>query len=732
MTDTLDRLYNLLPYVYRQRDETQGGSLRALLQLIAGQVNVVEDDIDQLYNNWFIDTCQDWVVPYIGDLIGYTPVYEAGEPGDVHTGRERQLNKILIPRREIANTIRYRRRKGTLALLELLANDVAGWPVRAVEFYTLLDITQPINHTRLDRGRTIDVRKGDALDRLDGPFDELAHTVDVRRINSKSTRGRYNIPSVGVFVWRLKEYRVIEAPACGVEEIGRHCFTFSVLGNDTPLYALARPEPDPTHIAEEDNLPVPIRRHAFERNVKRFYGRGKSLQIWIGRQEGANIVREYIEPERIIAADLSDWTKYHTPKGKVAIDPKNGRIMFRPGQEPDGVWVSYRYGFSADIGGGEYNRPILHPFELTAAPDQKKDFALYHVGEKETLTTIEESLKHWEKVRAERPHAVIEITDNSVYTEQLNITLNKGESVQIRAANRTCPTIYLLDRKKNRPDALTVTSKDGGCFSLDGLLITGRGMHVRGKIDEVNIRHCTLVPGWALHHDCEPTNPTEASLELYQTNAVCTIEHSILGPIRVYHDNVLEDPIRIHISDSIFDAINAESKVLCDTEFSFAHVTLTIKRCTVIGAVLAHALDLAEDCIFVSPVTVARRQIGCMRFCYAPPDSRTPRRYNCQPDQSEKPILELFGQKKIAEEKNRNIEIERLRVHPQFNSLRYGTPTYCQLADACATEIKRGASDQSEMGAFHDLYQPQREANLRTRLDEYTPAGMNAGIIFAT
>jgi hypothetical protein len=36
------------------------------------------------------------------------------------------------------------------------------------------------------------------------------------------------------------------------------------------------------------------------------------------------------------------------------------------------------------------------------------------------------------------------------------------------------------------------------------------------------------------------------------------------------------------------------------------------------------------------------------------------------------------------------------------------------------------------MGAFHDLYQPQRAANLRARLDDYTPAGMDAGIIYAT
>ena len=71
-------------------------------------------------------------------------------------------------------------------------------------------------------------------------------------------------------------------------------------------------------------------------------------------------------------------------------------------------------------------------------------------------------------------------------------------------------------------------------------------------------------------------------------------------------------------------------------------------------------------------------------------------------------------------------------MQPQFSTRRYGTPGYGQLATTCADEIKRGADDESELGAFHDLYQPQREANLRARLDEYTPAGSNAGIIFVS
>jgi hypothetical protein len=75
---------------------------------------------------------------------------------------------------------------------------------------------------------------------------------------------------------------------------------------------------------------------------------------------------------------------------------------------------------------------------------------------------------------------------------------------------------------------------------------------------------------------------------------------------------------------------------------------------------------------------------------------------------------------------------EESRVRPKFNSTRYGHPSYCQLAEFCPEEITRGADDESEMGVFHELFQPQRVANLRTRLDEFTPAGTDARIIFAT
>ena len=69
MTRPPDRLYDLLSVVHRRRDAERGYPLRALLQVIGEQVAVVEDDIDRLYDNWYIETCEDWVVPYIADLI---------------------------------------------------------------------------------------------------------------------------------------------------------------------------------------------------------------------------------------------------------------------------------------------------------------------------------------------------------------------------------------------------------------------------------------------------------------------------------------------------------------------------------------------------------------------------------------------------------------------------------------------------------------------------------------
>jgi hypothetical protein len=719
----VDRLYSLLPTIHRMRDAEQGYPLKALLRVIAEQVNVVEDDIAGLYENWFIETAQDWAVPYIGDLVGYRPVADGGLPPDSSVC---DLSPVLVPRREIGNLIYFRRRKGTLALLELLANDVARWPSRAVEFFKLLRRNQNINHLFPRRHRIVDLRKMDALDRLGGPFDSIAHAVDVRRIVSSRTRGRDNIPSVGLFIWRLQSCPVTQMPAQCDEQAGSQCYSFSVLGQDAPLFVRPQPEPSPTHIAGELNVPEPIRRLAFEENPKSYYGADLSFAIWADGWAGAP-AEGPIPVAQLIPADLSGWA-YVTPLNYVAVDPVLGRFAFPPGQLPGkSVRVSYRYGFPADLGGGEYARPLTQPPTPTV---------LYRVGKTETYPKIALALTQWAKDKPS--NAIIEIVTADVYSEQLNITLADGQYLQIRAANFTRPVLRMLDWHTDLPDALAVTLGVGSRFTLDGLLITGRPVLIQGATAdgardpvcpaEVVIRHCTLVPGWGIDCDCVPNRPAEPSLQLINVRTRLCIAHSIVGSIQIQEDEVALDPIPVGISDSIIDATDTERRAISAPSDARAHAVVSLQRCTVFGIIDIHVMELGENSIFMSCVNVARRQLGCMRFCYVPRGCRTPKRYHCQPDGVISAVVDA-----TTDPQKRSLEIAsvQLSVTPQFTSVSYGTEAYAQLGEYCAGEIKRGADDESEMGVYHDLYQPQRQANLEERLAEYTPAAMDVGIIFA-
>ena len=768
-----DRLHELLPALYRQRDFDLGHPLRDLLRVIGEQVDVVEDDIGQLYENWFIETCEDWVVPYLGDLIGYEPVRDAG---DVSAGDGRGRNRILIPRREVANTIRYRRRKGALSLLELLAANVAGWPARAVEFHCLLAATQSLDHRRQAPAGMMDLRDNAALALVDTPFDRAAHIVDVRRAGSRRSTGYFNISNVGLFIWRLKSKSITRAPAYCHEEAGNHCYTFNVLGVDSQLFSTPDSQADPTDIADELNVPTPIRRGAFEvraygqergRASDKYYGPSKSLMLWTSRSDEPGD-DEPIPIDRIVPADLTDWA-YRPSPGEVAVDPVLGRIAFAPGHAPEGnVRVSYHDGFSADLGGGEYRRTVRsgarrrpepaapakkgtarQPID-TAHVDGARTHCVplrYRIGRSNAAgsadgvapdyTSFGDALAQWAEDAPD--DAIIEILDSDIYEEQIEIAL-KNRRLEIRAASGVRPVLRLVDRRAGRPDAMTVTG-EAGELRLDGLLIVGRGLEIKGDLSELVVRHSTLVPGWSLRHDCEPHRPAEPSITLDNVGpatdaayaaktrqpsdsprrfARVRIEHSIVGSIRVIQDEVSGDPVSIRIADSVLDSTKGDLEAVDAPVALMAHATLTVVRSTVIGRVLTHAIALAEDSIFCDEVRVARRQIGCVRFCYVAPGSRTPRRFNCQPDLAVATLTD--GARAAAE----------LGVRPQFNSTRYGTSTYCQLAAVCPTEIARGASDLSEMGVFHDLYQPARLDNLRARVDEFVPAGTDAGIIIVT
>ena len=703
-----DRLYKLLPAFYRERDLISGEPLRVLLGVIEEQVDIVQQDIEQLYDNWFIETCDDWVVPYIGDLIGYRVLDDGNDPEAAGAPGAAQRESILVPRRDVANTIRYRRRKGTVGLLDDLALSIGGWPCRVVEFDRLLAGTQSIRHLRLAQGRTAEVRSALAMGRVGSAFDSTAHGHDVRRPQSLHTRGRYNLPGIGVFIWRLLSLPVTRMQANRIDRSERAAYTFSVLGNDCPLFIKPAPASAAAESAREFELPMPLTRAVLADAkgcvAERYYGVDRSLALW--RREGTE--SHLIPRDMLVVADLSGW-RAQPRRGTVAIDPELGRIGFALGEAPDGgLLVSYHRGFSAMMGGGEYPRKIA---QRTAGSVD------YSVGPQGDFGTLDEALLQWQKDRPTR--AVIELSANDVYPDPKPIVLRENQRLEIRAGSSAQPLIDLRERNRDAREFFNIRGAPGSRLLLVGLLVAGRALQLKGHLAELAVRHCTFVPGWEANAAATESDATP-SMRLDNVQTRIVIEHSILGPISVMNTVPELEPLELVISDSIVDAGSSERRALDAPERQPARVRLTVQRSTLIGRVNVSDLEQAEDSLFLGVLDVTRRQAGCVRHCYVDPASRTPRRYACQPD------LALAGAD--AAEKS----AVSARVRPIFNSLRFGTPAYAQLADTCAVEITHGAQDESEMGAFHDLYQPQRLGNLKARLDEYVPAGADVGIVKAS
>ncbi len=206
-----ERLYARLPVIYRLRDAQQGEPLRALLSLLEEELSLIESDIARLYDNWFIETCDEWAVPYLGDVIGA------------------RLRHAVNARAFTANTLGYRRRKGTLATLPALAQDVTGWPAHAVEYQSLVVTSQHINSPRPLGLATTSLHRLDALDRIGTPFEQTQRSVDVR------ARGRFHPEQLGLYVFRtsvLSQQRAVALPA--TELLG--CFHVGALGQPHSLY----------------------------------------------------------------------------------------------------------------------------------------------------------------------------------------------------------------------------------------------------------------------------------------------------------------------------------------------------------------------------------------------------------------------------------------------------------------------------------------------------------------
>jgi hypothetical protein len=733
-----DRLFDLLPAIHRVSDAARGDVLRALLGVIQEEFERLEADIERLYDNWFIETCDEWVVAYIGDLLGIS-----GLRPDEHEVASSQ-DRIFSQRGFVANTLAYRRAKGTAAVLEQLARDVTGWPARAVEYFEVLATTRSMNHARRSDVVTFEVRDANRAELVGSPLEQAAHTAEVRHIDNG--RGRYNIPNVGLHLWRLQPYYLVRATA---RPVGRTSgptgwFTFDPLGQTTPLFNLPRAETALTQLAAEANVPGPMRRRPLhdelearrqavadgERPEELFFDSPPVVRVWIERDARGTRSMELVKPEELLICDLSDrpapatgWR--HPPRTrtyrrrdgtsaeqeiKAAIDPVLGRLALPIGEPSANVEVTYAYGFSGDLGGGPYSRQasVAQVLGDRAVQWQLGVTRYPPVGAANLTTTLRDAVDRWNRL-GPGVTGVIAVMDNLTYVEDLDIEIKPKSRLLIVAAD------WPLDLKRDSlepdrrsPGRLTATGRrpllrgrvrvcgtappgqEPGALAIDGLLVERNLTVLPGNLGELRISHCTVAPRRGRIRVL-----ARAAAGRQNNQLAMKVVRSITGPLLA--DGRIAS---LSVDGCIVDGHDGHAVDSPDTE---------ITASTILGRTAVRTLD-ASNSIFTDLVETERRQTGCVRYSFLPLASTVPRRFLCQPRD----------------------ENAARQVAPAFTSTTYGHPGYGQLASSCAPEIAEGADDESELGAFHFLQQPKRVASLTTRLDEYLRFGLEAGIFFVT
>ncbi len=234
------KLWHLIPEVYRTGEgyaPSEGPSphgaatLRALVVAMGQQFAAARRRSDRLWEDAYIDSCADWAVPLIGALLATRMVPSLGLRGR---------------RVDVAQTIHYRRRRGTPFVIEALVRELTGWDVALVEAYRRLArfphrLNAPLHLApagRLSttpRGGCANLRHTLAATLTGTPFSEFAHTADFRRL--RGVHGRYGIHKLNLHLYRLRVYEVENTDPIRMTDAGPVTWLIDPSGRDIALFA---------------------------------------------------------------------------------------------------------------------------------------------------------------------------------------------------------------------------------------------------------------------------------------------------------------------------------------------------------------------------------------------------------------------------------------------------------------------------------------------------------------
>jgi hypothetical protein len=778
-----EKIWEWIPAVYKDEDALAASPdvLRSLVKIFAAQAAIARRSIDRLWDDAFIELCDDWAIPYIGDLVGTRLVHELNRRGR---------------RVDVARTIFYRRRKGTPRVLGILVGDITGWQGVAVETFKRLartrhgfdpepqDLAGVVTLTPPGGWARLTSVRGAGL--VDGPFDEFAHVPDFRRL--RGHLGRYNIPKLNFHLFRLPPFEVNFATAF---DLGEGRFTFDPSGRDVPLFRPdQRPAPDSWHPPVEWEIPAPIPcrllgaasyvisadvldtlvqqglPQAAADELARYAGsvfRGEArlrqtirsltqsaailalIDVLLAGSitadspkahliptalqpdpsavsvaVGADTSSPSIDHQRIAAGDLTDWgvsLGTLTPEKVLVIDPERGRFWFRA-VPSDPVWVPvYHYGFSGSIGAGTYDR---RAFVLTSGVTSLPNGGNTDPGPVAlTLPSPAQS-------------GVFQLDDEKTYLPDANVA--GIESATYQAANFMRPYvkrvvsggaewIFEAEPKAAVPPGQPEPPSNRRELTLEGLWI------------EIEPDDLAAVP--------VPVPAQEASLVIDGVFDRVTIRHCTLDPggVQAQIDPATGRPIpyvrlvvRGNVEELIVDSSIVGPIVEGGTPGDAGTIQKLIVRDSIVQSidpqnVPAIDTDLGEVelqrvTVFgdVKVDTLFASEALIQGLVVVTDNQHGCFRFSATNGDPRRRLPPQFQSHLLAPAVPNHV----------FVSRRFGDPGYAQLSETAPASVTRGAENRSEIGAFSSLLDPIKLDDLGAKVGEFMPFGLVAQFIRET
>ncbi len=731
-------LFQRLPGHFRTRDAAEGRPLESLMGVLREELGILEQDIDQLYDNWFIETCEPWALPYIAALVGATPMRDIG------------ADQAGLLRAYIANVLQYRQAKGTAAVVEQVARDVSGWPVVAVEFFQRVTTSQNVNHIRPKAAAFADVRNAAAARISRSPFSTMAHSAAAGTPDGWA--GRYNIPHLGLFVWRQSAAPIwpVENEAPGylggaqprADAPDPGLLTFDPLGRDMPL--VNRPAADLSIAARmtERTVPASLLRDQVFSALNAARATGTTPGRWFEdtapfrvRLDGAEVPLAKLFCCNLEKATDGTWRR-PANVGEVLVDPELGRLSLHPTDESKTIETGFAHATPFDIGGGAYDRRTslekwLPDFVIEGEPP------VWQIGVSKidgtvtddplqggpVVTTMREAVRRWNDFAQNNatPRGIITVLDNASYFETLTnnnrIRLPKGARLAIAAAawpltehdggvKRRIPgQLSPMHRRPGLHGRLAIDADDAGedtagSLVIDGLFITDTiSAKPGGDLGTLRLYNCTTgATGPELKRGIVSTaGNTRMSLVL---------DRCIVGKIKLPHATGTVEITRSIIAEDLSaDTGGNGNNVMV---LRAPQMDLTIAGSTLFGRTTCRTIH-AENSILTGTIAVEHHQNGCVRFCYVKQTSALPRRYRCVPRASDDP-----------------------KPRPVFVSTRFQDSGFGQLNLCTPLTILEGAEDGMEIGVGYANRDPARRANIRDAVQEFSPFGQVPGLIYMT